>query len=616
MSAPTTSPTIRKRSWLRLGVPALALGAVLIAVAGWMMVPADDALPVPSATGSPWFREVADSAGVQFTCQSGGEAGHLTVLEFFGAGVALFDYDGDGWLDIFLIGGGGFDRPRGDYPADHQAYTEALRKDPPRPRGEPCKLYRNLGNWKFRDVTREVGLDQLSFYTQGCAVADFNRDGWPDLLVTGFGKVGLWKNVPDGAHGRRFVDVTAEVGLIDPAWGTSAGWADLDGDGWPDLYICQYLDWSFARHPFCKGYIPGVPQDICGPQHFQPLRHFLYRNQAGRTLRDVSAEHGVGAARGLGVLLVDVNDDGQPDIYVANDNDPKWLFLNRSGKLQERARQAGVAADEAGRANGSMGVDAGDYDGSGRPSLWVTNFQGEVHNLYRNLGRELFQDQSYSAGIAAIGQQWVGFGTAFVDVDSDGWEDLVIANGHVAYHPTRASGQRQRPLLLRNVRRGERRFFEDASAEGGPFFQVPTLGRGLAVGDLDNDGRPDLVVSHLNSPVAILRNQVGGTAHWMGVRLVGRDHRDIVGSTVVVEQDGRRLMRFAKGGGSYGSASDPRILFGLGDSPSPCRVTVKWSWGQTQTWPDLAPDSYWELHEGQTEARRSRLAPGSERAVE
>ncbi len=609
----TAAPRHRRRhAWLGL---ALALAALAAAIAAWWGVsaPAPDkrqtARTNPAADqpkGPPWFRDVTADAGVQFTYRNGADAGHLTILESVGGGVALLDFDGDGLLDIFVTGGGSIDRPRSDYPDEPAAYAEALRQSPPALCGLPCKLYRNLGNWKFQDVTREAGLDVPWFYTHGCAVADYDRDGWPDLLVTGYGHVRLLHNEPDGKGGRHFVDVTAKLGLVDLAWATSAGWADLDGDGWPDLYVCHYVDWSFANHPICLAKVPGAEWDVCPPQRFKPLRHALFHNDKGKFFRDVSAEQGFRAVGcGLGVVLADLNDDGRPDIYVANDATNKLLFLNRAGKLEECGERAGVAVDDTGLYNGSMGVDAGDYDGSGRPSLWVTNFQGDLHNLYRNLGREVFQYQSRAAGIAAIGQHWVGFGTAFVDVDNDGWEDLAIVNGHVVYHPTLGSTVKQRPVLLRNVEYQGRRFFEDVSVEGGPFFQTPALGRGLAVGDLDNDGWPDLVMNPSNSPAVILRNEaVAAPAQWLGLKLIGRDHRDVVGSTAIVESQGRKLTRFAKGGGSFLSSGDRRLLFGLGTATAVERVTVRWSWGATQVWEGMQPGSYYELREGETAARR------------
>jgi hypothetical protein len=542
-------------------------------------------------TGPAWFRDATAASGIDFTNRNGEEADQFTILETLGGGVALIDFDGDQLLDLFFVGGGYFDGP------DKQSI-----------KGHPCRFFRNLGQGKFEELTRQVGFERPWWYTQGAAVADYDRDGWPDLLVTGYGKLALYHNEPADQSGRRFVDVTEQVGLADDSWSTSAGWGDLDGDGFPDLYVCHYVDWSFANNPLCKGNTLGVERETCGPERFRPLVHALFRNEKGTAFRNVSQQHGFQASGcGLGVLLADLNADSRPDVYVANDMNNNFLYYNRGGKLEEQGVQSGVAADETGRADGSMGVDAADFDGSGRPSIWVTNFQSQVHALYLNLGRELFNHHSRAVGVAALGQGWVGFGTGFMDVDNDGWEDVVVANGHVWRQPPRGSRQ-QRPVLLQNVDRDGQRFLVDAGERGGPFFGEPRLGRGVAIGDLDNDGWPDLVVSHMNHQVALLHNQaaesLGKPRHWLGLRLVGRDRRDVVGSTVVVETGTRSLTRFVKGGGSYLSANDPRILVGLGESTRADRVTVRWSWGEEQSWEDLAPDCYWELHEGVEKAER------------
>jgi hypothetical protein len=541
------------------------------------------------------FDDVTASSGIDFAYQNGEDLQppHLSILESLGGGVALLDYDGDGLLDVYVPGGGYFGGP------EHKEI-----------RGHPGRLYRNLGNWKFRDVTHEVGLDCLAggqpwFYSHAAAVADYDADGWPDLLVTGWGRVALFQNKPDGKGGRRFEDVSATVGLDKGiTWATSAAWADLDGDGYPDLYICQYVDWSFANNPRCD--YENKVRDVCSPKKFQGLPHKLYHNNAGRSFTDVSVEAGLhpgggNSSKGLGVLAVDVDFDGKPDIYVANDTVDNFLYVNRStaGKirLEEEGVLAGVARDGSGTPNGSMGVDAGDYDGSGRPSLWVTNYQNELHALYRNLSnqqRVYFLFDTPAAGIAAIGQQYVGWGTGFVDFDHHGWEDLFIVNSHAIHYPAGTS-RFQKPVLLRN-HNGK---FREITGQGGPYFQQARLARGLALGDLDNDGRVDAVVSHLNQPVAILRNVAVTTNHWLGVELAGAGHADVVGTRVIVQAGGRKQARFAKGGGSYASSGDRRLVFGLGEIDRIDKLSVIWPNGTHQEFPGLAVDRYHVLKQSE-----------------
>jgi hypothetical protein len=590
---PPPAPRSHLASWLPAGL--LVACGVAFSIF-WLMRNSpssptnDDSKDKSGAVQSPpdYFRDATEGSGVDFTYRNGDSAKQYTILETLGGGVALIDYDRDGWLDLFVTGGGYFDGPN----------KQELK-------GYPCKLYRNLGNWKFQDVTEETGLNQSWWYTQGVAVADYDRDGWPDLVVTGYGKLLLFHNESNGKGGRLFKQVEEEFAPKDHSWSTSAGWADIDGDGYPDLYVCHYLDWSFSNNPICQAQVSGVERDICPPQMFKPLVHALFMNEKGKKFRDVAMEQGFQAAGcGLGVVLADINDDGRPDIYVANDITPKFLYFNRGGKLEERAGLAGVAFNDLGKYDGSMGVDVADYDGSGRASLWLTNFQGDVHALSRNLGAERFLHQSRATGIAAIGSHYVGFGTGFIDIDNDGWEDLVIVNGHVHYHPSLGNPFKQRPVLLHNIEFEGRRFFQEISKFGGPFFQTPALGRGLAIGDLDNDGFADIVVSNTNSPVVLLHNEATSVNPWLGLKLTGKKNRDIVGSTAIVDAGNRKLTRFVKGGGSYLSANDPRLLVGLGSSGASKKVTVKWSWGGTQTWEGLEANSYWELREGDPTAKR------------
>ncbi len=548
--------------------------------------------PPPAEEPPSFFRDMTPRSGVEFTYRNGEEADQYTILESLGGGVALIDYDGDGLLDIFLPGGGTF-----------------AGEDKTQIKGRPCKLYKNLGSWKFKDVTRDVGLDGIDFYTHGCAVTDYDRDGWPDLLVTGYGRLALFHNEPDGKGGRRFVDVTRKAGLADGLWSTGAAWADFDGDGYPDLYICHYVDWSFAKNPVCT--YDGKTRDICPPKHFNAQPHKVYRNNGDGTFTDVSREAGLRTdGKGLGVVVVDVNEDGKPDVFVANDTTDKFLYVNRStpGKVrfEEVGPAAGVARDDNGVPNGSRGVAVGDYDNSGRPSLFVTNYENEKHGLYRNEskdGQVLFRYATHQAGVSRIGQGYVGWGAGFFDLDHDGWLDLFIANGHDLRHPRGKGGPAQRPILLRN--KGGK--FTDITDQGGPYFQNDHRARGVAFGDLDNDGRIDLVISHVNEPVVLLRNEAKvGANHWLGVQLEGKRHGDVTGARLVLEVEGLPPQtRYAAGGGSFASASDPRHVFGLGRAKRVGRLTVRWPSSKEQSWEGLAVDRYWRLVEGEKDARPS-----------
>jgi hypothetical protein len=593
----------------------LAVVGALVVVGGVFIVAACNFSPgtAPNTEekeevqGPPLFKDVTADSGLHAAYRNGEEAGHLAILESLGGGVALLDFDGDGLLDVFVPGGGFYG-----------STAEQFRKDRVRPtiNGHPGKLFRNLGNFRFKDVTREVMPEFNWFYSHGCAVGDYDRDGWPDLLVTGWGRVALFHNEPvdpkDPAKGRKFVDVTDKAGLKGITWASSAAFADYDGDGYPDLYVCQYADWSFANHPTCS--YDGKTADVCPPKQFSGLQHKLFRNNADGTFTDVTEEAGLAkggreVSKGLGVLAVDVNGDGKPDIYVANDTVDKFLYVNHStpGKFRftEEGFRSGAARDPRGQVNGSMGLAAGDYDGSGVPSLWVTNYEKELHALYRNESKGdkvLFTFQTEAAGIAAIGQKYVGWGTGFLDVDHHGWEDLFVANGHAIRYPMEAGVTRaQKPVLLRN----EGGKFKNITRQGGDYFRAAHVSRGVALGDLDNDGRTDLVISNINEPVAVLRNVADAGNHWLGVQLVGKYHADVVGARVVLEVDGGKQTRFAVGGGSYASACDTRHVFGLGKAGKVGRLTVTWPASadmHSQTFDGLDIDRYYRITQGKAEA--------------
>jgi hypothetical protein len=387
-------------------------------------------------------------------------------------------------------------------------------------------------------------------------------------------------------------------------------------------------------------------RDVCPPEVFEALPHLLYRNQGGRAFTEVGAEAGLRRPRpeaayarlahlgplardqlrradrarnfgkGLGVLIADLDGDGRVDVYVANDTSGNFLYRNRGGgRLEEVGLECGVASDDTGNAPGSMGADAADYNGTGRLSLFVSNFQNQLHGLYRNRGQGQFVFASRAAGLAALGQHSVGFGTGFLDFDLDGNEDLFLSNGHVVHYPAPPATVKQRPLLLRNARRPADRphavRFENVSARAGPYFQADHLGRGAALGDLDNDGRTDIVLNPMNEPAVLLRNRHATGRHWLGVELIGRPYRDAVGARLALEVGGRTLVRAVKGGGSYLSSGDRRVLFGLGRRDRVGRLTVRWPSGKTQTWGGLAVDLYWRLQEGEERAEPAGVrAPG------
>jgi hypothetical protein len=586
------------------------------------------AWPLPAAPASSLFADMTETAGIEHTYRNGEEAGQATLLEGLGGGAALIDYDKDGLLDIVFTSGGQIDQKQ-------------------QVSGHPLKIYKNLGNWQFRDVTAEVGLDQPVFYTHGCAVADYDRDGWPDLLITGWGRVVLYHNEPDGKGGRRFVDMTEKAGLTGVTWGTSAAFADLDGDGFPDLYICQYADRS--SEAFYSSRKPGErgPAEVSPPLLFRALPHKLFHNQGDGTFKDVSKEAGLRVPRaeqdydqlfwldkdardrlrdadkpqkqdygkGLGVVIVDVNGDGKPDIYVANDTTDNFLYLNRSEKGHIRLEEVGVAAGVArgphGQALASHGLAVGDPLNTGRPALFVAAAETE-HLLYLNEcvgAKEQFRGLGQVAGTLSYGQLGAGWGTGFLDLDHNGWQDLAVSGGHRLLTPLGGGTREQPPLLLHNrgTLMGLKQPYEDITRQGGAYFQTVHRGRGVAFGDLDNDGQTDLVLCHLNEPAVLLKNEAPAQGRrWIGVELVGKDHRDVVGAKVQVDVDDLRLhlTRFTTGGGSYASASDPRHVFGLGEfEGEQVTVTVSWPLGETQSWDGLTVGHYWKLAEGNKDAR-------------
>ena len=512
------------------------------------------------------FVDRASESGVDFTYRNGQEAGYYSIVESLGGGVGLIDLDRNGQLDLVLPGGGRF------------GSDDTIS-------GRRIGVFFNRGDWDFLDAASQSGTAAESrWYSHGAAVGDYDADGFSDVLVTGYGSVVLWKNMGDGT----FEQATPSSGLTDDRWSSSAAWGDLNGDGHLDLYIAHYVNWSFENNPYCPSKETGK-QDICPPRQFQPLPDSLYLSNGDGTFRDASVASGLvqeGAmGKGLGVMMCDIDLDGDLDIYVCNDTVPNFLYRNDGqGHLQEVAMQSGAAVSETGVPEGSMGVDLGDYNLDGRLDLWVTNYERESIALYRNDGRGMFRHVSHIAGLTTVGGLFVGWGTSFLDYDLDGDEDVFVSNGHVIRHPSEAP-VRQLPLLFEN---SQGRRFTNVAPAAGDYLATPHMGRGVARGDLDLDGDVDLVVCHTNEPVAVLENRSGrGDRHWLGVRLIGTragTPRDAAGAVVTITVRGLPTQtRQVKSGTSYASSNGPGVRFGLGTSDEVSSVKIRWPGGQQQS---------------------------------
>jgi hypothetical protein len=518
-----------------------------------------------------WFEDVTQAAGIDFTYRDGQEAGFYQLLENLGGCVGMLDFDQDGDIDLFFTGGGSMSGP------------------PIRIGWRPSAFYRNDGDLRFTDVTQQVGVQGGDFYSHGCAVGDFDRDGWPDIYVAGFHGCSLYRNDQEGG----FEDVTTASGLVADRWCVSGAWLDVDNDRWLDLYVITYCDWLPDHTRRCQN-DQGL-RDVCGPSMFPGARDYLWRNQGNGTFEDVTDKAGLHAqSRALGVVAADMNEDGWMDVFVANDVQENHLYQGGPEfPLKEVGLLSGIAYSTSGTRQGSMGVDVGDFDGDGRLDLWYTNFSSQDNSLMSNVDATGFVGVSGRTGLMGVSRMWVGFGTGFADFDSDGWLDLFVANGHVNYEPL--DSRYRQPAQLFHNQAGKR--FVDVSEQGGPYFSIDHVGRGAAVGDLDNDGGLDLVISHQNDPVVVLRNR-RPAKNWVRVLLRGeRSNTDAIGAKVTAMYGDRQLARWIRGGGGYASSFDPRILFPAVDD-APVSVTVKWPNGEVEVFPELAQRKTHELVEG------------------
>jgi enediyne biosynthesis protein E4 len=500
-------------------------------------------------------------------------SGHRYIAEIMGPGVALFDYDNDGDLDVYAVQGQKLSA--GEAPPD--SYDKLFRND----LHVGANGSRTL---RFTDVSAQAGLAPQS-YGMGVAAADIDNDGWTDLYLTRFGPDALLKNNGNGT----FTDVFAHAGLSDPGWTVAASFFDMDRDGWLDLFVPSYVRYSLASDIECIA--PTGVRDYCSPQSYVPLPGRLFWNSGRGIFQDVTLNSGIATEYGpaLGTITFDANRDGWPDVYVANDGTENQLWLNRKNRsFANNAVLAGVAVSGSGKAEASMGVDAGDFDNDGDDDLVIANLTGEGSTLYENTGSGIFRDVAAARQLRPRSLAYTGFGAAWFDADNDGWLDLLTVNGAIeTIQSLAAAGDpfplHQRKQLFRNVA-GTR--FEDVTAEAGAAFAASEVGRGAAFGDIDNDGDVDVVVANNNARLRLLVNERGSRSRWLGVRVLTDRGRDALGAQVqLVLADGTMRQRRVRSDGSYASANDPRVLFGLGDRGEPRRLRVRWPDGRVSEWP-------------------------------
>jgi len=570
---PVENEPFAKRDWL--GFLPVTIGLALVIVLH--MVP-----HMPSQTGAdsdsrgpvlPTFSEMSASAGIGFRHEAS-KTPQKYLIETMGAGVAVLDYDQDGWMDLYFVNG-------------------AALNDPMKPGDAPSKsgprfwnrLYRNDGQGGFTDTTKAAGVGGHS-YGMGAAVGDYNNDGYPDLYVTNFGTNTLYLNEGDGT----FTDVTKQAGVSGGGWSTGAVFFDYDKDGRLDLFVARYLDWSFENSIRCGEQEPGK-RVYCHPRRFKPMPHLLYQNNGDGSFSDVSEESGIARfkGKGLGVAINDFDRDGWVDLFVANDEIAQQLFHNLGdGTFEDVAVSKGAAYDDDGRAFAGMGAEFSDYTNDGWPDLFANALARQTYAIYRNR-QGVFDYVSGPSGVGSATEMHSGWGSQFFDYDNDGWKDLFVAQGHVMDNIALSDPEvsyLEPLLLLRNV---FGKFF-DVSALSGAAFAIPRAGRGAAAADLDNDGFVDIVVNANDGPAAVLRShggdKQGGTGnHWLTVDVIGTlSNRDGIGTRIrLVSESGQEQFGFVSRGGSYLSAGDKHVHFGLGSDEIVERIELTWPSGIVQT---------------------------------
>ena len=530
----------------------------------------------------PLFEDVTLRSGIRFKHEAS-RTSQKYLPESMGAGVAMFDYDNDGWLDVFFVNGA---RIRDPMPRD-----ASPDKSDPRFWN---RLYRNNRDGTFSDVTEAAGL-KGRLYGMGVATGDYDNDGNVDLLVTNLGGNILYHNNGDGT----FTDVTAKAGVGGSGWCTGAAFVDYDRDGRLDLIVSRYVEWDFGSNVFCGEHKPGY-RAYCHPDQFNAISHLLFHNNGDGTFTDVSKKCGIAAlpGKGLGIAINDFDADGWPDFFVANDSVPEQLFRNNhDGTFSEVALRVGVAYDQNGRVFAGMGADFGDYQNTGWPAVFVNALANQKYKLFRN-DRGKFEDVTDATGLGALTISHSGWGAKWIDFDNDGWLDLFVAQGHVMDNIELTEPRlhyREPPLLLKNQQNG----FRNVSTQSGPAFRVPMAARGVAFGDLDNDGFVDVAINSNDGPALILRNSGNSGNHWLTLRLIGSTgNRDAIGSRIrLIADNAHQQTAFVSTAGSYISASDKRAYFGLGSSKKVQLIEITWPSGIVQRLESVEADQILTIRE-------------------
>ncbi len=540
------------------------------------------------SAGPTIFKDISKQSGLASWKHVMGNADKQLIIDADGSGVGLIDYDNDGWLDIYMVNGSTFDAMDGKVTPPHAA------------------LFHNNHDGTFTDVAAQAGVTN-DRWGYGVAIGDFDNDGWPDIVVTNWGKNRLYHNNHDGT----FTDVADKAGITLGNWSSGATWGDYDGDGRLDLFISGYIHFDRNHLPYSGNAEVGYAQclfrgevGMCGPRGLKGESDHLFHNNGDGTFTDVSVKAGVSDPShyyGFTAVFVDLNDDGRPDLLVANDSTPSYLYINRgNGTFEDDSYSSGFAVNKDGREVASMGLGIGDYDNDGRLDIVDTDFSDDYKVLYHNDGHATFTDVSYPAGIALPTRPFLGWGDGFIDYDNDGWKDIFLVNGHV--YPD--AGERgwgttyaERPLLFRNLHNGK---FALAPAVEGTGLADVIPGRGAAFGDLFNDGKIDVVINPIDGPAVLLRNVNPDHHHWVEMKLVGgrKSPRDAIGATVYLRANGMRQRGDVMSGGSYISSNDQRLHFGLGDATSAGMAEIRWPSGAKQFVRLPAVDRIYTITEG------------------